>query len=129
MKNDATPRPWTLQDNGCNPADSDVTIWLEGPNFERIAEAVIQTENDDMLIHDSTPHRKNFELMKRAVNAHDDLLTAAKRVMEQDAPFDIQGVYFCLYCNADNPNQITEHKPDCPWEQLRAAIAKAEGRE
>lgn len=97
------PRPWTYEYDYAT--DTGASAWITGPNGELIVEEPGPEAGPDDLEH-----------IVRCVNAHDDLLEAAREMANyfEDTVRDYLG---------DDPDE---------WEcytRLRAAIRKAEGRD
>jgi hypothetical protein len=68
------------------------------------------------------------EFIVRAVNAHDDLLAALERFMQQKHEFfnDGDNKDHCIYCQAVVPwNGQANHSDSCPYVLGKAALLKA----
>jgi hypothetical protein len=127
MKNDATPRPWAsfrdpvdwgfphtlliYEASKLPERNEDIIAYLQGGKFE-----CISTKENKALVDRVNA---NAELIVRAVNAHDDLLAAAKEI------YDVLQIWRSGESCKSDIWQITEAAED----KYRAAIAKAEGRE
>lgn len=109
MANEASPRPWRIDDSRDHIVDAD------GKNI--------------MGIEDSVPPDERF--IVNAVNSFEAMRAALDRLLYKNHYRQLshhKPEWVCVYCGAEHCDvRLMEHKNSCPIEAGEAALALGEG--